>query len=84
MSLGLILSTKMSLGEQEGFASLLTMEVSTAKASAIALVSTPIVVRQKGSEWTYVGDMFVNDYMDDQAVRERRSGSERLEEFVFV
>lgn len=46
--------------------------------------STPVILRPEGSEYRFIGDVYVCGYMDGEAVREYQSGSPRrsLQEYL--
>ena len=46
--------------------------------------STPIILRKKGAEWHYVGDIYVDGYMYGRAIEEFQNGQRQLEHFVLA
>ncbi|KAM5349203.1 hypothetical protein ACJ41O_009026 [Fusarium nematophilum] len=46
--------------------------------------STPIVLRMHGEEFRFVGECYVDGYMEGRALDERVSGSRELREFILV
>lgn len=45
---------------------------------------TPVILRRKGTEWEFIGDIYVDGYMQGRAIEELQSGQRQLENFVLV